>query len=50
MDDNMKLVFFDEYCPKCKRSDKDETDDICNECLHVPARQNSHKPEKFEEK
>lgn len=47
-----KEVFFDVYCPTCKY--KDDPDDgfkePCNECLTIPARENSHKPEKWEGK
>lgn len=50
MDDNMKEVYFSEYCEKCKNHDTKETDEPCNECLDIPMRYNSHKPEKFEEK
>lgn len=46
---NNKEVYFHEYCPKCKHRKKDESDDICNECLAQGYNINSHKPIKFEE-
>lgn len=47
-----KEVYFDQYCKTCKHEKEDENDEdsACFECLHVPARQFSHKPEKWEEK
>ena len=45
MDQNYKLVNFDVYCPSCKNADKSEEDSPCDECLQIPARANSHKPE-----
>lgn len=48
--ENMKEVYFNEYCPKCKNEKLDQAEDPCHECLNIPARQYSHKPEKFEEK
>lgn len=50
MDDNMKLVRFDEYCPTCKYEKTEPTDDPCDECLGCPARQYSHKPTNWEAK
>lgn len=47
--DNKKFVQFEVYCEKCKNKDKSATADPCNECLAIPARENSHKPEFFEE-
>lgn len=45
-----KIVDFATYCHRCKHFDKDSTDDPCNECLGIPARQYSNKPEYYEEK
>ena len=50
MEDNMKIVFFDEYCPSCKYREVHEIDDPCNECLHIGGRENTHVPEKYEKK
>ena len=65
MDDreNMKEVYFDEYCKGCKFKDLPEIEDIydkdgnlvdkrktvCFDCQEISARFGSHKPEKFED-
>lgn len=49
MENNMKLVFFDEYCEKCKYRELEEEEYPCFECLSVAAREFTHVPEKFEE-
>lgn len=49
MEQRTKLVNFDEYCPKCKNKDTNETEDPCNECLTYPANLDSHKPVNFKE-
>lgn len=49
MEENMKLVEFDLYCPVCKHFSKDQNEEPCESCLSVPARANSHKPERWEE-
>lgn len=48
MGDNMKEVIFSDYCCKCKHYDKNGTEEPCDECLSIPMRYDSHKPEKFE--
>ena len=51
MYDNMKEVYFDQYCPTCKHAssnDKDGYNEICDECLGEGARQYSHKPVRYE--
>lgn len=48
--ENMKIVDFENWCEICKHSDKLDTEEPCNECLHMPARPNSHRPEKYQEK
>lgn len=45
-----KLVYFHDYCDKCKHTKLPETDDPCYECLANPVNANSHKPMYFEEK
>lgn len=51
-----KLVEFENWCPKCKYKDVDETSteetkwDICSECLDEPARVGTRKPINFKEK
>lgn len=47
---NFKEVYFHLYCPTCKYSEKKEADDPCYDCLTIPARQDSHKPEMYESK
>lgn len=50
MENCMKFVDFDEYCKHCKNKKMSENDDICNECLTISARENTHKPVNFEDK
>lgn len=45
-----KIVFFDQYCETCKHEEEPETSDKCAECLDIPARIDSHKPENWEAK
>ncbi len=47
MEDHMKEVYFNEYCPKCRYADKQEAEDPCYDCLTEPAMQYSHKPAQF---
>lgn len=55
-DNDYKIVEFENYCPRCVNQDKVNEDkeltvnEFCHECLNTPARPNSHKPEKFEER
>lgn len=39
----MKIVDF-ELCKTCVHFKDDESEDICNECLNCPAREDSHTP------
>lgn len=48
MDENMKEVYFT-YCNVCKHKDVKQEEDPCHECLNIPMRQFSHKPEYFED-
>ena len=50
MDENMKLVEFDKYCPTCQNKNTEDSEDPCNECLAEGARQYSHKPLRYVEK
>ena len=53
VNDNMKEVYFDQYCSTCKNLNVSESDldnTVCDECLGEPARPNSHKPVRYEEK
>lgn len=45
--DNLHIVEFEKYCPKCQYYKSDENDDPCYECLKVGARENSRKPERY---
>ena len=49
MEDNLKEVYFDQYCKTCKSWEKKDCEDPCNECLAIPANTNSHKPFYYEE-
>lgn len=44
-----KIVFYDEYCSKCKYYNASEASDVCNECLNNPVNVDSHKPINYEE-
>lgn len=46
----MKFVEFDKYCKTCQHSKKKEHEDPCFDCLAEPARLETHKPLKYEEK
>lgn len=48
--DEMKEVYFDQYCRQCKHVDCGETEDPCYECLDEPVNYCSHKPVYFEER
>lgn len=48
-DNNMKEVKFVLYCGKCKHAKLKESEEPCNECLGVTARQYTRKPLRFEE-
>lgn len=50
MDSTDKLVYFKDYCEKCKYAQAAETEDPCFDCLADPTNTDSHKPVKFEEK
>lgn len=50
MEDKMKIVEFDKWCPSCKFSNRTSTKEPCDACLGIPARENSHKPECWQEK
>lgn len=49
MNNWMREVRYDLYCPKCKNFKVLETDEPCNECLTECAREGTAKPVKFEE-
>lgn len=49
MDENVKIVDYELYCPKCKYIQEPESCDECNDCLNNPYNINSKKPIRFEE-
>ena len=49
MNDLME-VYFNLYCCKCQYEKTKEIDYPCCECLSIPGRVDSHKPELFKEK
>ena len=46
---NYKEVAFALYCPTCKNKELEGFKSPCNECLEVPMRDGTSKPEKYEE-
>ncbi len=50
--DELKFVEFDKYCSTCAHKDEEESDPYkkCNDCLAIPAREYSHKPEYYKKK
>ena len=48
MDSNMKEVYFDQYCKTCLHKDVKDTERPCCDCLEECARQDSHKPARWE--
>lgn len=50
MEDNIKEVYYADYCKECKHRDDDEAEDKCHECLNEPGRQDTHKPLNFEKR
>jgi hypothetical protein len=49
--ENKKFVEFEKWCPKCKWKDASDAPDPkvpCDECLEVPARPNSHIPDRYD--
>ena len=43
----LRIVEFDKYCPFCEYAHTDEDDRPCTECLAIPAREDSRRPEKY---
>lgn len=52
MEGDLKIVFYDKYCPSCVHYDEDESNPECKcwECLDIPANEDSHKPVNYKEK
>ena len=47
--DNIKEVYFDQYCKTCENRKKKEHESPCDMCLEEPSNQESHKPVYYEE-
>jgi hypothetical protein len=47
--DIFRTVRFDKYCDSCKYKDLKDFFDPCNDCLGIGMRENSEKPEYYEE-
>lgn len=48
---DLKIVDFDKYCGTClhRAEDPDVEESPCDICLSIPAREDSRRPEKYEE-
>lgn len=44
---NLKEVYFDQYCKTCVHKDCAEAEDPCHECLNNCVNVNSHKPVRY---
>ena len=42
-----RIVEFDKYCETCRYYETPETENPCNDCLTIPVREDSRKPEKY---
>ena len=49
MEEDLKEVYFHEYCPKCAHKDLKECETPCYDCLAVPANTNTHEPVCYKE-
>ena len=47
---SMHIVDFETYCAMCAHKNKAENEEPCWECLDIPAREDSRRPEYWEEK
>ena len=45
--DKKKFVRFDLYCRSCVHCNKTAAEPPCDDCLEIPAREFSHKPEHY---
>jgi len=48
MEGDLKIVDFYEWCKTCRHRNKLSTEEPCDECISIPARHDSRKPEKWE--
>ena len=46
----LKHVEFHKWCESCEYEENAESEPPCDECLEIPAREGSKKPEKWVEK
>lgn len=49
MQNELKEVYFGEYCNKCVFLELSESEDPCWDCLKQPVNEHSHKPVRFVE-
>ena len=49
MNDHMKILMFECWCPKCIHKKEKETEEPCNECLYYPAVDDEETPLHFKE-
>jgi hypothetical protein len=47
---DLKLVYFERFCPECKYAKLAETEEPCDECLAQPVNTDSHKPVNYKPK
>ena len=45
---NLKEVYYDQYCKTCRHKECAEAEDPCHECLTECVNVNSHKPVRWE--
>lgn len=50
MEENLKEVRYDLYCPTCLYQNNAEDEEPCHDCLNEPSRYFSHKPYRWKEK
>lgn len=50
MDNDMKEVYFDQYCKTCIHKNLKEDEKPCDSCLEEPVNLYSHKPVRWEGK
>ena len=48
--EQIHIVDFETYCKTCAYEKTDEAEKPCDECVGVPARENSRKPVNWKEK
>lgn len=43
------IVEFDKYCNTCAHKDVNENEEPCSDCMALPVREDSRRPDKYEE-